>query len=345
MLTLLRITATVGHSLSAKIEQKGTFFKQPKVEPRLSNRIVSKNHFENSACRSIDEKKAYRPLTTTYDPTLRPFGMDTNEYQRQLLASLVGSEEDCDANFSQENTAALVETVANAWLITADTEFKSEVMGGLKAIASLLPGRKLLKQLYDLNHCLVIERCENDGYNPNSNKIVFDPNCKAYRFIQTKSQIKIKPDGRSYMRLAHELIHALHFSESKEAYCENFYNDYSGIINETFTNMEEQITICGIMYGKLQFPICENVFRAAWGEPLRVSHRGFYLEKTKTFSTKHWVQVYLTLSKLDFRKNKETLYFRKKFANSLMKEPPNSDILEYALNEIDHILMRLLIRS
>jgi hypothetical protein len=98
--------------------------------------------------------------------------------------------------------------------------------------------------------------------------IFFPANC-----LLDKDENRLDNDNYSIaLGIAHELIHVMHRIENSDKY-EERRRETHDLFNRTFTNQEEQLTICGALSENDDVDICENAFVKAFGRNFRMSHQ------------------------------------------------------------------------
>ncbi len=303
--------------------------------------------FWNKKIDLLDDANKNDPSSVIYDPELKVFGMDPNVYHATLQKHLEETGKNSDPKYRQIKTAQLVEDVTNAWLNTEKTKFDLDVIEALKEIGALKPGRKLLKELYLLNPSLKIKLDPEkpSEYILNENVLLLGSKHDVYKYVLGQDKIELIKDINFNTRLAQQLIYALHYSKSREEFDKN-YNQTKNLLNTTFGNLEAQRTICGIV--NLRGPVdslCENAFRKAWNQPLRVNQSGLSTKIDEPLTIKDWIQAYSIILKTDPRKNKITLNFDAKFEESIKNYTEPHTFLINALETGGERLVKMLINA
>lgn len=165
--------------------------------------------------------------------------------------------------------------------IRSDSEsFKNVISEALKDIASVKPGRKLLKRLVANQKKVSIEKGEEDNFfraqKNGSYSIHINPELDQYYFSVDENYYTLDEGSESlkavYKDISASLFHELvHFSHEDRNEFEKVKQD----ILKGMHDLEEQRTISGITSADQDVnPISENGFLMAKEQPLRVDHYG-----------------------------------------------------------------------
>lgn len=277
------------------------------------------------------------------------------------------------------------ELVKTLFKVIGDEPFIENVQNDLNSICETKPGRILIKSLSTLisapieikqaasDNCIINQKTDNISIEFFNSKIreyhtIFDEKLPNEKFPSSK-----KGKCQSYVRLAHEMIHLLHYKKDKT----NFNKRIENISRDIFPLMdtrEEQFTITGvdeafltkkINRGKLEKTdiLCENAFLLALKLAPRNSHRELALynknkekEVNKELETAYYDWLEDNLFRInnipeDEKTNKEFIKeFAEKYPKSL-KTIDNSlkndkefftDLVEYNKAAIKHLPGELL---
>lgn len=165
--------------------------------------------------------------------------------------------------------------------IRSDNEsFKNVITEALKDIASVKPGRKLLKQLIANQKKISIEKGEEDNFfgvqKNGSYSIHINPELDRYYFSVDEDYYTPDEGSESlkavYKNISASLFHELvHFSHEDR----NEFGKIKLNILKGMHDLEEQRTVAGISSADSDVnPISENGFLMAKEQPLRVDHYG-----------------------------------------------------------------------
>lgn len=148
--------------------------------------------------------------------------------------------------------------------------------GYLREIASVKPGRKLIKALENTKCHLKVELKDRLIFRPYHSTVFIDnTNAISYNTLNSSGDVR-KTSSPTWIAFAHELIHALHhFSNPEDPLATTSVN-----IFPKMDSLEEQRTIIGFhskLFSKkdclaIEDVICENAFYMALGLPVRVDH-------------------------------------------------------------------------
>lgn len=166
--------------------------------------------------------------------------------------------------------------------IFGSKQFLDVVKEAIEKIASKPVGGRLIKKIAEGNHRIeiVYNRSGNNFATPLNDKAAETKGfgCDTKIYLGRKSSPKFgvrlgKLRSNFFITLAHELIHAYHFSYGRgKTHAQSFPA-------EVWTNDEEFSTIVGLPSKKLirLFPkICENNIREEHGIPSRFSHKHYF---------------------------------------------------------------------
>ncbi len=158
------------------------------------------------------------------------------------------------------------------------SNFYKEVHEAIRTISLIKPGRKLLKLFLIHLKDSHLKICESPiDFFDTDNKII-NISSKVHTYYIGREQKLHK--FRLEASLVHELIHAIHFYENSETMLKRtFHSKPSQLFHVNFQNLEEQLTICGLLEEKGEITLCENAFLRAWGLELRVNHFGLQLSE------------------------------------------------------------------
>ena len=93
---------------------------------------------------------------------------------------------------------------------------------------------------------------------------------KSYLHDNVKQHCE--PDGYAIaLGLVHELIHIVHYIEGN--WSMRARSSLPARLSKEFTDLEEQLTICGVENKTDTIRLCENAFVEAFGYNFRTSHR------------------------------------------------------------------------
>ncbi|WP_068470232.1 hypothetical protein [Candidatus Protochlamydia phocaeensis] len=163
-----------------------------------------------------------------------------------------------------------------------DDAFQVLITKAIDRIATVKPGRSLLKQLIANNKVIKIDiqKDETKGNICREDVILINPNETSY-YLSLNQEGKLKLIKKDLeISLFHEMLHAIHDEKDRQqrrlldsSMCSTLLPDMD--------NLEEQVTIAGILPGSsnLVSP-CENEFLLACDRPLRLSHLGFQIPST-----------------------------------------------------------------
>jgi hypothetical protein len=184
-----------------------------------------------------------------------------------------------------EKSKKILNAVKNANILEIQkdsiADFYHQVNSAIIKISLIKPGRKLFKRLLAcLQHTpLKIKETHlsTNEFNPFTNCLFLNLNVRPYVVTEKKMLLEQPLD----ICFVHELIHVMHCHENREMFTYRFSSILpSQLLDSNFNNLEEQLTICGLLEENDEVSLCENVFLYVWKCNLRINHQGIYLNKT-----------------------------------------------------------------
>jgi ankyrin repeat protein len=157
----------------------------------------------------------------------------------------------------------------------------------IATLVTIRPGRTLFKRLLQANKPLtiVLDLIKETCFVSAISTINLCSLRVSHSYSVNQDGEKLLSPTPIFIEFAHELIHVLHFFTNAREF--DMKTENKDILDPDFDDLEEQETIIGKMEcGTL----CDNVFRFHFGYPLRINHKGSWLDKDATFTVIDYIK-------------------------------------------------------